>query len=106
MVALRSSSVRAAAGRHLSGGAASARTAGVHQCIGPTLEDNHIYVASALLRKVKVAPDGSVTGYLVTRGQGAELKLTGRLRNRRFQGKIDAKYSTCSGVRKLDTIRH
>lgn len=74
-------------------------------CIGPTLEDNRFYVATAVLRTVKIAPDGSVTGYLATKGQRSELKLTGRLQHRRFRGRIDARYATCSGARKLDAVR-
>jgi len=74
-------------------------------CFGPTSEDNHLYVATALLRKVRIAPDGSITGYLATRGQRSELKLTGRLHHHRFRGKIEAQYSVCSGTRKLDAVR-
>ncbi len=74
-------------------------------CFGPTLGDNHISVNFALLGPTRIAPDGSVTGHLATRGQRSELKLTGRVHDRRFRGRIDARFSTCSGVRKLDADR-
>ena len=73
-------------------------------CVGPTLADNRLVVAFAVLGSARIAPDGSVTGLLETTG-GARVLLTGRLRNRRFQGEVKMQFSTCSGSRKLDAVR-
>lgn len=73
-------------------------------CFGPTLPDNRLALAFAVLDKVRVAPDGSVVGLLKTR-KGAREVLHGRLRNGRFVGEVSVAFSTCSGTRKLDAVR-
>lgn len=73
-------------------------------CVGPTLPDNRLVVAFALLRSARVAPDGSVTGLLQLKS-GARVLLTGRLRNGRFRGEVTMSFSTCAGTRKLDAVR-
>lgn len=73
-------------------------------CVGPTVGDNRIVIAYAALRSARVAPDGSVTGFLET-SKGARVILTGRLRGGRFKGEVEMNFSTCSGSRKLNTRR-
>ena len=67
-------------------------------CVGPTIPDNRTEVAIAELGATRVAPDGSVTGYLRTSG-GASITLTGTLRHGRFNGEVAMTFSTCSGTR-------
>jgi len=75
-------------------------------CVGPTPTDNRTEIAFARLRSARIAPDGSITGYLQTRGASpASITLTGRLLNRRFKGKVSIAYSTCAGERKLAARR-
>lgn len=73
-------------------------------CVGPSLPDNRLVVAFALLRSARVAPDGSVTGLLELKS-GARVLLTGRLRHGRFKGEVTSSFSTCTGARKLDAVR-
>lgn len=74
-------------------------------CFGPTFDDNKLFLGFAQLKPVKIAPDGSVVGLLETKKGGRAL-LTGKLRNRRFKGKVSLSFSTCSGTRKgLDAVR-
>jgi len=73
-------------------------------CVGPTLSQNRFVEAFAVLGSARIAPDGAVTGLLET-SSGARVLLTGRLRNRRFQGEVNMQFSTCSGSRKLDAVR-
>lgn len=70
-------------------------------CIGATLSDNHIQISFAALRSARIAPDGTVVGLLKLKS-GARTVLTGRLRNRRFKGKVSLSFSTCGGSRRLD----
>jgi hypothetical protein len=71
-------------------------------CVGPTPPDNRTEIAFARLRSARIAPDGSVTGYLQTKGADpASVTLTGRLHGRRFKGKVSIAFSTCAGSRKL-----
>jgi hypothetical protein len=75
-------------------------------CVGPTQADNRVQIAFARLRSVRIAPDGSVTGYLRTKGASpASVTLTGRLHNRRFKGRVSIAFSTCAGERKLTAAR-
>jgi len=73
-------------------------------CVGPTLPDNRLVVAYALLRSARIAPDGSVTGLLQLKS-GARVLLTGRLRNGRLKGEVTMSFSTCAGTRKLNAVR-
>ena len=73
-------------------------------CVGPTLDDNRIVVAFALLPAARIAPDGSVTGQVQLKS-GARVLLTGRLRRGRFKGEVSMSFSTCSGSRKVDAVR-
>ena len=73
-------------------------------CVGPSLESNRLFVATAVVGRVRVAPDGGVVG-LVRAGGGSRVLLTGRLRGGRFRGEVAGRYSTCSGTRKLDAAR-
>ena len=67
-------------------------------CVDPTIPDNRTEVAIAKLGVTRIAPDGSVTGYLQT-SAGASITLTGRLRRGRFNGEVAMTFSTCSGTR-------
>ena len=66
--------------------------------VGPTIPDNRTEVAIAELGATRIAPDGSVTGYLKT-SAGASVTLTGRVRRGRFNGEVAMTFSTCSGTR-------
>jgi len=75
-------------------------------CVGPTPADNRTEIAVARLRSARIAPDGSVTGYLQTKGNSpASVTLSGRLRAGRFKGRVSIAYATCSGERKVDARR-
>ena len=75
-------------------------------CVGPTPADNRTEIAFARLRSARIAPDGSVTGYLQTKGATpASVTLTGRVHNRRFKGMVSIAFSTCAGERKLVAAR-
>ena len=75
-------------------------------CVGPTPADNRTEIAFARLRSARIAPDGSVTGYLQTKGNSpASVTLTGRLRAGRFKGKVSIVFATCAGERKLTAAR-
>ena len=75
-------------------------------CVGPTPADNRIQIASAALDSVRIAPDGSLTGFLQTKGQRpATITVTGTLRKRRFTGEVSMAFSTCAGKRKLVAVR-
>lgn len=73
-------------------------------CFGPTLGDNRLITAFAVLRPVPIAPDGSVVGLLETK-KGSRETLVGHLRGRRFRGEVSVSLSTCNGSRKLDAVR-
>lgn len=58
--------------------------------------------AMAGLRFARIAPDGSVTGRTLSRGQApAYVTLEGRLLHRRFHGTVTTSFSTCRGSREF-----
>jgi hypothetical protein len=58
--------------------------------------------AMAGLRFAQIAPDGTVTGRMLSRGQTpAYVTLEGHLRHRRFHGTVTTAFSSCRGSREF-----
>jgi hypothetical protein len=58
--------------------------------------------AIAGLRFAQIAPDGTVTGRMLSRGKTpAYVTLAGRLRHRRFHGTVTTAFSSCRGSREF-----
>jgi hypothetical protein len=68
-------------------------------CLDPSLP---LTTAMAGLRFARIAPDGTVTGRTLSRGQTpAYVTLVGHLRHRRFHGTVTTAFSSCRGSREL-----
>ena len=62
--------------------------------------------AMTRLRFAEIAPDGTVTGRMLSRGQTpAYVTLEGHLRHRRFHGTVTTAFSSCRGSREFSATR-
>lgn len=66
--------------------------------------DNYTSLSRAVLNGARVAPDGSVTGFLRLKS-GSRVLLTGTLRRGHFVGNVTGRFANCTGSRKLDAVR-
>lgn len=69
-----------------------------------TCQDASLPLATAMagLRFARIAPDGTVTGRMLSRGQTpAYVTLDGHLRHRRFRGTVTTAFSSCRGSREF-----
>ncbi len=74
-------------------------------CKGPTPAQNVTIEFMAHLGSAQIAPDGTVTGFVVGKGKEAwTVTLNGNLFEGRFQGEVTTAYGTCSGFRTIDAV--
>jgi hypothetical protein len=72
-------------------------------CQDPSLP---LTIVTAGLRLARIAPDGTVTGRMLSEGQTpAYVTLEGRLRHRRFRGTVTTAFSSCRGSREFSAVR-
>jgi hypothetical protein len=74
-------------------------------CKGPTPAQDVTIEFDAHLGSAKIAPDGTITGFAVSKGTEAwTVTLNGSLFEGRFQGEATTSYATCSGSRTIDAV--
>lgn len=72
----------------------SLRTIAGTVCVGPTLFDNRIFIATVHVPEIRVAENGRFNGVLKP-AKGTKFKVIGRRRGRRVAGRIDARIANC-----------
>lgn len=65
-------------------------------CVGPTLFDNRIFIATVHVPTIRVHRDGRFDG-VVKPERGTSFEVSGRRRGRRVEGRIDVRVDNCAG---------
>lgn len=72
------------------------RTTATTFCVGPTLFDNRIFIATVYVPRIRISPNGRFKGVLKPERR-TKLQVTGRRRGRRVAGRLDVRIANCSG---------
>ena len=66
-------------------------------CVGPTLFDNRIFIATVYVPRINVGAGGRFDG-VIRPATDTRFEVSGRRRGRRVEGRIEARIANCSGT--------